>query len=101
MSELSNEDRRAVERLSFFMLKEVCCSTADAMAKMDPEAARTLLTGIETLLTGAIARIDAQQSEGANSTAIALEVGARIADVLDQARASLSAGAARAAARAG
>ncbi len=89
MPELSSTDREAVDRLTYFMLKEVCCSAADAMAKTNPQAARTLLTGIETLITGAITRIDAQQSEGANSTAIALAVGYRIAEVLDQARACL------------
>jgi len=96
MSELSAEDRDAVDRLTYFMLKEVCCSATDAMAKMNPQAARALLLGVETLLTGAITRIDTQQTEGANSTAIALAVGTRIAEVLDQARAILDEGGDRA-----
>ncbi len=97
MSELSPEDRDAVDRLTYFMLKEVCCSATDAMAKMNPQATRALLLGVETLLTGAIARIDAQQSEGANSTAIALAVGSRVAAVLDQARGLVGEGAEHAA----
>jgi hypothetical protein len=88
---LSEEDRRAVDRLTYFMLKEVCCSATAALARMDPAAARSLLLGIETLLTSAVARIDAQQSEGTNSAAIAVAVGTRIAEVLDQARAGVDA----------
>ncbi len=90
MSKLSSEDLRAVDRLTCFMLAEVCCSATAALARVEPEAARALLGGVETLLTGALARIDAQRSEGANSTAIALAVGTRIAEVLDQARAAAS-----------
>ncbi|AWN38266.1 hypothetical protein DK427_23070 [Methylobacterium radiodurans] len=92
MPELSHADREAVDRLTFRLLKEICCSVTDAMGKTNPEAARTLLLGVETLITAAIGRMAAQQTEGANSTAIAVAVGGRIAEVLDQARAGLDEG---------
>ena len=86
MSELSVEDDQAVNRLSFFMLAEAYRAMAEVMAKASPQAAQTLFLGLEELITATVTRIHEQQSEGTNSTSVAVAVGTRLAGVLEQAQ---------------
>ncbi|GJD58000.1 hypothetical protein [Methylobacterium dankookense] len=85
MSERVTEIEQAVERLSFFMLKEVYCSATAAMMKLNPDASRLLFLSIDKLITNTIAGISQHGLEGEHSTEIAIAVGNRIAEVLDRA----------------
>lgn len=85
MAELNDTDERAADRLTIFMLKELYCSAAHAMLKMNPQAAELLFLGADKLITGAIARVHDQQTEGPHSSEIAVAVGARIAEIMDEA----------------
>ncbi|MET0528829.1 MAG: hypothetical protein ABW003_10900 [Microvirga sp.] len=84
MHDLTQDDERAVERLSFYMLKEAYGAIASVLAKSDPETAATLFERIETQIAGTLRRINSQQSEGASSTKIATAIAETLAPILDE-----------------
>ncbi|GEP01421.1 hypothetical protein [Methylobacterium haplocladii] len=84
MRDLTQDDERAVERLSFYMLKEAYGAIASVLAKRDPDTAATLFDRIETQIAGTLHRIDSQQSEGAASTEIATAIAETLAPILDE-----------------
>lgn len=81
----TDEDDRAVERLTLYMLKETYGAAAAALMRMNPKAADELFQAFERQIAEALDRMHLHRSEGADSTAIAMGVGARIADILDHA----------------
>lgn len=81
----TDEDERAVERLTLYMLKETYGAAAAALMRMNPKAAGDLFQAFERQIAEALDRMHLHRSEGPDSTAIAMGVGARIADILDHA----------------
>ncbi|MBD8909147.1 hypothetical protein, partial [Methylorubrum zatmanii] len=61
------------------------CAAAGALMRMNPQAADALFQAFERQIADALQRMHVHRSEGPDSTAIALAVGDRIADILDQA----------------
>ncbi|CAO4175293.1 hypothetical protein [Methylorubrum populi] len=85
MSKPVDEDEQAIDRLTVYMLKETYCAAAGALMRMNPQAADALFQAFERQIADALQRMHVHRSEGPDSTAIALAVGDRIADILDQA----------------
>ena len=85
MSRPMDEDEQAIDRLTLYMLKETYCAAAGALMRMNPQAAEALFQAFERQIADALQRMHAHRSEGPDSTAIALAVGDRIAEILDQA----------------
>ena len=85
MAKSGDEDEQAIDRLTLYMLKETYCAAAGALMRMNPSAADALFQAFERQIAEALQRMHAQRSEGPDSTAIALAVGDRIAEILDQA----------------
>lgn len=85
MGKPANEDDQAIERLTLYMLKETYCAAAAALMRMNPAAAGDLFRAFERQIADALERMHVSRSEGPDSTAIAVAVGTRIADILDQA----------------
>ncbi|CAO4182454.1 hypothetical protein CLBKND_04024 [Methylorubrum aminovorans] len=85
MAKPGDEDEQAIDRLTLYMLKETYCAAAGALMRMNPQAADTLFQAFERQIADALQRMHAHRSEGPDSTAIAMAVGDRIADILDQA----------------
>ncbi len=85
MAKPADEDEQAIDRLTLYMLKETYCAAAGALMRMSPQAAGVLFEAFERQIADALQRMHAHRSEGPDSTAIALAVGDRIADILDQA----------------
>ncbi|KQT61463.1 hypothetical protein ASG52_00810 [Methylobacterium sp. Leaf456] len=81
----TDEDDRAVERLTFYMLKETYGAAAAALMRMNPRAASELFQAFERQIAEALERMHVHRSEGPDSTTIAVAVGGRIADILDHA----------------
>ncbi|MEH3120202.1 MAG: hypothetical protein PGN25_22140 [Methylorubrum populi] len=82
---VDEDDERAIDRLTLYMLKETYCAAAGALMRMNPQAAESLFQAFERQIADALQRMHVHRSEGPDSTAIALAVGDRIADILDQA----------------
>ncbi|WP_232631090.1 hypothetical protein [Methylobacterium sp. Leaf118] len=85
MGKPTNDDDQAVERLTLYMLKETYCAAAAALMRMNPAASGDLFRAFERQIADALDRMHVSRSEGPDSTAIAVAVGTRIADILDQA----------------
>jgi hypothetical protein len=85
MAKSGDEDEQAIDRLTLYMLKETYCAAAGALMRMNPSAADALFQAFERQIAEALQRMHAQRSEGPDSTAIALAVGDRIAEILEQA----------------
>lgn len=85
MSRPMDEDEQAIDRLTLYMLKETYCAAAGALMRMNPKAAEALFQAFERQIADALQRMHVHRSEGPDSTAIAIAVGDRIADILDQA----------------
>ncbi|BAU93165.1 hypothetical protein MPPM_4560 [Methylorubrum populi] len=85
MAKPGDDDEQAIDRLTLYMLKETYCAAAGALRRMNPSAAEALFQAFERQIADALQRMHAHRSEGPDSTAIALAVGDRIAEILDQA----------------
>lgn len=85
MSKPIDEDEQAIDRLTLYMLKETYCAAAGALMRMNPKAADALFQAFERQIADALQRMHVHRSEGPDSTAIAIAVGDRMADILDQA----------------
>lgn len=84
MLDLTPDDERAVERLSFYMLKEAYGAVTAVLETLDPAVARTLFHRIETQIEDALQRIHSEQSEGAASTGIATAIAETLVPILDE-----------------
>lgn len=84
MLDLTESDERAVERLSFFMLKEAYGAIASVLVTLDPEVAQTLFKRIERQIEETLQRIHSEQSEGAASTGVATAIAETLVPVLDE-----------------
>lgn len=82
---VGEDDEQAIDRLTLYMLKETYCAAAAALMRMNPGAAEALFQAFERQIADALQRMHVHRSEGPDSTAIAMAVGDRIADILDQA----------------
>ncbi len=87
MQVLSLEDQAAADRLTAFLLGEVYRSVAKVLAQSNPSVAEALFGRVETIVATTLRRINAEQAEGPNSTAIALSVCRDVGDVLKAAHA--------------
>ncbi|MFF8801039.1 MULTISPECIES: hypothetical protein [unclassified Methylobacterium] len=85
MSKPVDEDEQAIDRLTLYMLKETYCAAAGALMRMNPKASEALFQAFERQIADALQRMHVHRSEGPDSTAIAIAVGDRIAEILDQA----------------
>lgn len=85
MAKPTHDDEQAIERLTLYMLKETYGAAAAALMRMNPKAAGDLFQAFERQIAEALDRMHQSRSEGPASTTIAVGVGARIADILDQA----------------
>lgn len=85
MARPGDDDEQAIDRLTLYMLKETYCAAAGALMRVNPQAAEALFQAFERQIADALQRMHAHRSEGPDSTAIALAVGDRIAEILDQA----------------
>ncbi|GJE56255.1 MULTISPECIES: hypothetical protein [Methylobacterium] len=84
MLDLTESDERAVERLSFFMLKEAYGAIASVLVTLDPEVAQTLFERIERQIEETLQRIHSQQSEGTASTGVATAIAETLVPVLEE-----------------
>lgn len=85
MAKPGDEDEQAIDRLTLYMLKETYCAAAGALMRMSPQVADALFQAFERQIADALQRMHVHRSEGPASTAVALAVGDRIAEILDQA----------------
>lgn len=86
MSELSPEDAQAVDRLSFFLLREAYSASTGLLRQLNPEMAKTMFDQIEIEIERALQTIHEQQSEGPASTVIVTAIAERLIGILDEAR---------------
>lgn len=85
MQALSAEDEQAVERLTLRLLQDAYCDLAAVLRGAQPQAAAAILGVMEQRVTDVLTRICRQSSEGAASVEIAVAVGERIGEIMDQA----------------
>jgi len=85
MRTLKAEDEQAVERLTLRLLQDAYCDLAAVLRGAQPAAAAAILAVMEQRVTDVLTRICQQGSEGAASVEIAIAVGERIGEVMDQA----------------
>lgn len=85
MRTLKVEDEQAVERLTLRLLQDAYCDLAAVLRGAQPAAAAAILAVMEQRVTDVLTRICQQGSEGAASAEIAIAVGERIGEVMDQA----------------
>ncbi|KST56648.1 hypothetical protein AO398_10280 [Methylobacterium sp. GXS13] len=85
MRTLKAEDEQAVERLTLRLLQDAYCDLAAVLRGAQPAAAAAILAVMEQRVTDVLTRICQQGSEGAASDRIAIAVGERIGEVMDQA----------------
>jgi hypothetical protein len=85
MRALAGEDEHAVERLTLQLLQDAYCDLAAVLRGAQPQAAAAILGIMEQRVTDVLGRICRQGSEGAASVAIAIAVGERIGEIMDQA----------------
>lgn len=85
MRALSAEDEQAVDRLTLQLLHDAYCDLAAVLRGAQPQAAAAILGVMEQRVTDVLTRICRQGSEGAASVEIAVAVGERIGEIMDQA----------------
>ncbi|ACB23237.1 hypothetical protein [Methylobacterium radiotolerans] len=85
MRALSAEDEQAVDRLTLQLLHDAYCDLAAVLRGAQPQAAAAILGVMEQRVTDVLTRICRQNSEGAASVEIAVAVGERIGEIMDQA----------------
>lgn len=85
MRALTSEDEHAVERLTLQLLHDAYCDLAAVLRGAQPQAATAILGVMEQRVADVLTRICQQRSEGAASVAIAVAVGERIGEIMDQA----------------
>ena len=85
MRTLKAEDEQAVERLTLRLLQDAYCDLAAVLRGAQPAAAAAILAVMEQRVTDVLTRICQQGSQGAASAEIAIAVGERIGEVMDQA----------------
>lgn len=85
MRALTAEDEQAVERLTLRLLHDAYCDLAAVLRSAQPQAAAAILGVMEQRVTDVLTRICRQGLEGDASVAIAIAVGERIGEIMDQA----------------
>lgn len=85
MRGLPAEDEQAVDRLTLQLLHDAYCDLAAVLRGAQPQAAAAILGVMEQRVTDVLTRICRQGSEGAASVEIAVAVGERIGEIMDQA----------------
>ncbi|MER2267171.1 hypothetical protein [Methylobacterium oxalidis] len=85
MAELIPADESAADRLAFHLLKDAYCDLAAVLRGAKPDAADALFFGIDKRIADSLARLHASGAEGPASQEIAVAVGMKIQEVLDQA----------------
>lgn len=85
MTEFKLEDERAVERLTLQLLQDAYLDVAAVLSAAQPKAAAAILAAIERRITDVLIRICREESEGQGSQPIALAVGERLGDIMEQA----------------
>lgn len=84
VADLTPDDERAVERLSFYILKEAYGAVTAVVETLDPAAARTLFERIESQIEETLRRIHEQKSEGPASSGIAMAIAETLVPILDE-----------------
>ncbi|KQT59961.1 hypothetical protein ASG52_19745 [Methylobacterium sp. Leaf456] len=85
MTDLSADDKNALNELAFYMLKEAYTASVQAFVRSDAEAARKLIDGVETILTAAVQAMHSAETEGPRSREIALALGSKLMGVFESA----------------
>jgi hypothetical protein len=85
MRALAAADEQAVERLTLRLLHDAYCDLAAVLRGAQPQAAAAILGVMEQRVTDVLDRICRQGLEGPASVAIAVAVGERIGEIMDQA----------------
>ncbi|MDP4006306.1 hypothetical protein [Methylobacterium sp. NEAU K] len=85
MAAMKVEDEQAVERLTLQLLQDAYCDLAAVLRGAQPHAAAAILAVMEQRVTDVLTRICRQDSEGTASAEIAIAVGERIGEIMDQA----------------
>jgi len=85
MKELSLEDERAVDRLTLQLLQDAYFDVAAVLSGAKPQASTAILAAIEQRFTDVLGRIYRDRSEGQASHAIAIAVGERLGEIMEQA----------------
>jgi hypothetical protein len=85
MRTLTAEDEQAVERLTLRLLQDAYCDLAAVLRSAQPQAAAAILGVMEQRVADVLTRICRQGLEGDASEAIAVAVGERISEIMDQA----------------
>jgi hypothetical protein len=86
MIDLPQEDERAVERLTVQLLQDAYFDVAAVLSAAQPKAAAAILAAIEQRITDVLVRICRDLSEGERSQSIALAVGERLGEIMEQAQ---------------
>ena len=82
---LAQSDEQAVERLAFRLIEDAYYDLAAVVQGAKPQAAAALLAVMEQRVTDVLTLLCRTRSEGDRSDAIALAVGERVAEIMDQA----------------
>ena len=85
MAGLTQSDEQAVERLTFRLIEDAYYDLAAVVQGAKPQAAAALLAAMEQRVTDVLTLVCRCRSEGGSSEAVALAVGERVADIMDQA----------------
>lgn len=90
MTNLSHEDEHAIDRLTLHLLQDAYFDVVAVLRGAQPKAAAAILAVMEQRVATALARMYRSDSEGASSHMIALAVGERLGEIMDQAHGNLS-----------
>ena len=85
MAGLAQSDELAVERLTLRLLEDAYYDLAAVLQGAKPQAAAAILAVMEQRVTDVLTLVCRTRSEGESSEAVALAVGERVAEIMDQA----------------
>lgn len=85
MAGLAQLEEQAVERLTLRLVEDAYYDLAAVVQAAKPQAGAALLAVMEQRVTDVLTLLCRTRSEGDRSEAIALAVGERIAEIMDQA----------------
>jgi hypothetical protein len=82
---LAQSEEQAVERLTLRLIEDAYYDLAAVVQGAQPQAAAALLAVMEQRVTDVLTGVCRTRAEGERSDAIALAVGERVAEIMDQA----------------
>lgn len=85
MNHMTHEDEHAIDRLTLHLLQDAYFDVVAVLRGAQPKAASAILAVMEQRVANALTRMCRDDSEGAGSKSIALAVGERLGEIMQQA----------------